>query len=361
MSSNPGSTPNDENLSRATKGLAIWLSPGAFLMLLYALSFIVATPDRTGVTKALAFLSNSVLLATAFSALGGLLGFLFGVPRTLQQEAPSTNPPSATGSGSAASPISYQLRVNTNVEQISDWLTKIIVGVGLTQLTRFPQKLAELGEYLKLGFDGSAIFPSMLVLYFSVYGFFAGYLLTRLFLATAFSEADQAAAKLRNVVQVASMLSEAKDYNVAAVTLEKGLAQLRADTPKETKRQVYEQLTYNFLYQDPPVGFQKVIEYGNRYVEEEPSTPSARIWVYLASAYGQQYKWEADHGSDPSVLEASKKAALNATKNALSLEPKMKALLRMLWDPKDATKVSKEEDDLEVFYSDPGFQKLLGE
>ncbi len=29
-------------------------------------------------------------------------------------------------------------RSNTNLEQISDWLTKILVGVGLTQQTFFP-------------------------------------------------------------------------------------------------------------------------------------------------------------------------------------------------------------------------------
>jgi hypothetical protein len=68
--------------------------------------------------------SVSLLLAGASTFVGGLLGFLFGIPRTLQQE--GANAPveanAAAASGSAASRIEY--RINTNLEQISDWLTK---------------------------------------------------------------------------------------------------------------------------------------------------------------------------------------------------------------------------------------------
>jgi predicted secreted protein len=56
--------------------------------------------------------------------IGGLLGFLFGIPRTLQQEASQ-----ATEQNRKDRPQETNYAVNTNLDQISDWLTKILVGV----------------------------------------------------------------------------------------------------------------------------------------------------------------------------------------------------------------------------------------
>src|ERR1700730_13401118 len=63
----------------------------------------------------------ATLCSSACMALGWAVGFLFGVPRV--------------GSTPAST------RINTNLEQISDWLTKILVGVGLTQLHKLPTAL----------------------------------------------------------------------------------------------------------------------------------------------------------------------------------------------------------------------------
>jgi tetratricopeptide (TPR) repeat protein len=87
-------------------------------------------------------LSWSVSLAVAFAAtmVGALLGFLFGIPRSLQQEA--SNPP-ATGDtgqqqgGKSKLPALQAFRSNTSLEEISDWLTKIIIGIGLVQFQTF--------------------------------------------------------------------------------------------------------------------------------------------------------------------------------------------------------------------------------
>ena len=58
-------------------------------------------------------------------------------------------------------------------------------------------------------------------------------------------------------------------------------------------------------------------------------------------------------------LDETRKRAREATRKAIELEPQMKSLLRMLWNKEDPTKVGSEEDDLEVFYDDPDFKKLL--
>lgn len=77
---------------------------------------------------------------------------------------------------------------NANLDQISDWLTKIIVGVGLTQLVNIPKALESLGESIKPALGdvaSSQAFGIGLIIYGSVVGFLFGYLLTRLRMAYA--------------------------------------------------------------------------------------------------------------------------------------------------------------------------------
>jgi hypothetical protein len=106
-------------------------------------------------------------------ALGWAVGFLFGVPRA------GSTPASA--------------RINTNLEQISDWLTKILVGVGLTQLQQLPSALRRLAAYVSRDFgkSGNDVFSLSMVLYFSTLGFLTGYLLTRLALQQEFDAFDE--------------------------------------------------------------------------------------------------------------------------------------------------------------------------
>jgi tetratricopeptide (TPR) repeat protein len=83
-----------------------------------------------------AFLMLGVSLAVAAAAtmVGALLGFLFGIPRSLQQR-PAVAPAAADASQTPSDKT--RLLSNTSVEEISDWLTKIIIGVGLVQFHTF--------------------------------------------------------------------------------------------------------------------------------------------------------------------------------------------------------------------------------
>ena len=137
--------------------------------------------------------ATSFLWALSSFVSGAGLGFLFGVPKILQ----NSKSPSSTTDDKA---ISYQQQVNTNLTEISDWLTKIIVGVGLIQLKEFPSYINRLAVTLAASMgdpkDHQA-FAQSLIVYFSIIGFLYGYLCTRLFLAGAFSRADQAAIAMR--------------------------------------------------------------------------------------------------------------------------------------------------------------------
>jgi hypothetical protein len=142
---------------------------------------------------------------------GGLLGFLFGIPRYLAT--PEKAPPVAT-STSAAAVRAATYGDNTNLEQISDWLTKILVGVGLTQLNAIPDKLGELAAFLSPAFADSGVFAVGAVLYFSIAGFLFGYLWTRLFMRGALKDADDAAA-----AQMKSEREQQAEYDAKAITL----------------------------------------------------------------------------------------------------------------------------------------------
>lgn len=133
-------------------------------------------------------LGVGLFVAGAALVLGGILGFLFGIPRTLQRE--------STGPERSAKDTTVDYQANTNLEQISDWLTKMLVGVGLTQLTSMPTHLKGVSEYIATGLGSrpsDLIIALAIILYFSVIGFLFGYLWTRLNFAGALRQADMMA------------------------------------------------------------------------------------------------------------------------------------------------------------------------
>jgi hypothetical protein len=145
--------------------------------------------------------------ALAYFAILFLVGFLFGIPRVLQ------------GDAAAGEKKTYEQRVNTNLEQISDWLTKIIVGLGLVQLNDSSKQLYNAATWMAQSFaaDGPPS-PALIsfcggfIIYFSVLGFFAGYLSTRLFLSAAFYRADRPVVVFADQPQYDPTDSTAKQY-----------------------------------------------------------------------------------------------------------------------------------------------------
>jgi tetratricopeptide (TPR) repeat protein len=129
--------------------------------------------------------------AGASFAAGSLGGFLFGIPKVLQgdREAPATG---GDGGKPKDPKREYGQLVNTNLEQISDWLCKIIVGLGLYELRNIPDWLDNVGIAVAgdLAQPDLRSFAVAMLVYFVALGFISGYLLTRLFLAPEFARAD---------------------------------------------------------------------------------------------------------------------------------------------------------------------------
>lgn len=132
-------------------------------------------------------LATSLLTASASFASGALLGFLFGIPRSLAASR-QENDDDAAGAASRR-----LIEPNTNLEQISDWLTKILVGIGLVQLKQIGEGIGNLAEGLAPGLggepNGQAVAIALMVS-FAITGFLCAYLFTRLRLQGAFALAD---------------------------------------------------------------------------------------------------------------------------------------------------------------------------
>jgi hypothetical protein len=138
------------------------------------------------------------LIALAALALGAFTGFLFGLPRTLtgdQDDASPVTVPAPAGTqalaGTTGSPPPVRTRigsgVNTNLERVSNWLTTIIVGVGLTKLEELPGNFLAFGKIVEpyFGFGGGA-FAIAALIYFFICGFFLIYVGTRVKLSLVF-------------------------------------------------------------------------------------------------------------------------------------------------------------------------------
>lgn len=98
---------------------------------------------------AIRILGVGILVAGASLSCGFLLGFIFGIPRVgdekqlEKRDSKPDDPPSPTNPSHVTS--------NSNLVEISDWLTKIMVGVGLVELNSIPHKLGKLSYYVGLG------------------------------------------------------------------------------------------------------------------------------------------------------------------------------------------------------------------
>lgn len=157
---------------------------GLFALLLF--TFTSASPFSW--TACLRLTGIGLLYAGAFFGVGALAGFLFGIPRSLQNK--SKNRDKSSESGEMGQP---KYAANTNLEEISDWLTKIIVGLGLVNLKSVPELLKKTASYFagSCGKDVCEAVAMGVMIYFSVCGFFLGYLMTRLYLAGAFTRAEK--------------------------------------------------------------------------------------------------------------------------------------------------------------------------
>jgi hypothetical protein len=186
------------------------------------LGILVFCLQISGYEKIVSAAGIGVMVAGASTLIGVLLGFLFGIPRTLQHTSNSAQRQDTDGEQTQPASIikkRTEYGPNTNLEQISDWLTKILVGVGLTQVKEIREVLSDVADGVKFGVPDTGVsqaFALSLVLFYLICGFLFGFLWTRLYLPGAYKETDDALDALRKEVKedkldLQSKLSDVED------------------------------------------------------------------------------------------------------------------------------------------------------
>lgn len=159
----------------------VWCLWGVIVVGLIIVTFHEETLNTVGFLWSLACL-----------AAGWLIGFLFGIPLGVA-EPQAVHQPTDT-----ANPTF--LKANTNLDKISDWLTKLLVGATLVELKNVPRYIYEAATFIAPGLTPRGVknrsltevsFAAALLVYFSIAGFLGGYLTTRLFFEAAFEHADE--------------------------------------------------------------------------------------------------------------------------------------------------------------------------
>jgi hypothetical protein len=190
-------------------------------------------------TSGLSF-AGPLLWSLALLIAGMGLGFLFGIPKVLQGTKPRRavkgEAPGSDQTPAAETPAEgYAQRVNTNLEEISDWLTKIIVGLGLVELRKLPPFMTQLAQRIAGSFgqaDAPVSVALAMVVFFPVSGFLYGYLMTRLYLQGALARAERdLTSRLEAVEQQAASASQKSSaaLTTLAAQIERARASLSAE------------------------------------------------------------------------------------------------------------------------------------
>jgi MFS family permease len=274
---------SDKWLIRLTLVAAI----GMGVVILYAVQY-----QHWVLQRVASCIGIGLMTAGAAWLTGALLGFIFGVPHT-RENAPNED----------------RYRPGTSLEEISDWLTKMIVGVSLTQLSNIPGKLSALATYIAQGMLSNAAgtgysdlhalevnrsFVLAVCIYFSVDGFLFGFLWARLYLLRAYRDADLAkevrkdARKAQDSAMAADMtyqVFKARDLYSSIQDLKASIAALRTDNADNEERENKEKELQIRRYE-----VKEFIEKLKKYLPI--FTTSRPLHIVLANLYDEDEQWE---------------------------------------------------------------------
>ncbi|WP_348825108.1 pYEATS domain-containing protein [Flavobacterium aestuarii] len=159
-----------KTVKEAETSILITLYMGLFSGMVPVVGFPITIPEMGG-----KILFIGIILAIAAFISFFFLGTLFGMPKRNNEKESD-----------------YSL--NNSLVEISDWLTKIIVGLGLVNLKEIPGFLISLGEYVRASsrYDGQLlnIYSIGIVIYFGFLGLYIGYNYMRLVLSNKYKYAD---------------------------------------------------------------------------------------------------------------------------------------------------------------------------
>lgn len=317
-------------------------------------------------------LSILFLILLAAGAVGGVLGFIFAVPRVMSQPE-AVVAPSADDTTESRKRKARLLSTNTNLERISDWLATMLVGVGLSQIGQVNTYLGYFSVFLEQNLPYStasfyretgvaAFVPTagLLLLIVGVSGGFVGlYLFTRLMLVPKLNEVEQNLTTPEDAELKGAVSSEVTQL----------AQQISTDSPT-TKLTVSRRPTvgeslnvmYAALYEND--GYKKVIDL-SALLRATPAAETADFWYYLACAFGQKQldllEKKMTGGLTPDAereldieLASTRDNILDCVKRTLAIDEEYNDTLWYVSDPNGA------ETDLSGMRKDNDFRRLVG-
>lgn len=153
----------------------------SFVAPIFVIAIFAPFQPKPGQTIAVGLMIEAASITS-----GAAIGFLFALPRSITISVPMGTERPSRG---------LTVRPNTNLEEVSDWLTKIIVGLTLTQLGKIPSAAAHLFTVLgrALGtLPESVIFAGCLVIYAFIIGLVNAWLATRIYIEQWMEGSDAA-------------------------------------------------------------------------------------------------------------------------------------------------------------------------
>lgn len=216
-----------------------------------------------------------LLSATAYIT-GFFLGFLFGIPKRNEDNESV-----------------YDL--NTNLVDISDWLTKIIIGIGLIEIKSMAGFLESAGVYVRdaIGGDDSVkVFTIFIIVYFSIFGLYYGFNYMRLYLSGLYKGADdnlmnEALAEKGDVLSDSDLAWEGDNKKLDTETLKTldDYTQLLKSTKTEAEYS-FTDWYYKGVNAFTNEEYEKLIGYMQKAIEIDPKAPfAADAHLYQALGY----------------------------------------------------------------------------
>jgi hypothetical protein len=239
--------------------------------------------------------SLGMLWSLSCLIVGLLGGFLFAIPRvpnSRRVEEKNNKKDEGTKGQQTETQERIGLGINTNLEEISDWLTKILVGIGLVEAKTLKTYLGSVGRYVgrSLGPNGDVIAVG-LVIFFICTGFLAGFLATRLFISPSMRRADAETGGMKEAERVAQ---EAKDKSDATPELYDVLDAAYATwvdflNKRETTKSTYradadEKTTAPRSVLPPELAFSYLHEF-NKFYDQQRWRLNRRLHMLMANFY----------------------------------------------------------------------------
>ena len=359
----------------------------------------------------------NMTLGLASGLFGGVIGFIFGIPRSL----------SGADGAVRADDLGRSYATNTNLEQISDWLTKVLVGATLASLAAIPSSIVHLVSFLDInGYNklpGGGVFGVFLFLFFLLLGFYWSYVETRTVFLKLFSSSEQAApdiirrvadapwepgaapipedriilaesperltsaaaltARAAAETRAGRLVEATKFYQMASAadpglsSIDRRLGALLARTGRQdqandllsklsvssrgnasAKAQVDAVRVYSALYKEPD-GYAEAIALGEPLIQGAGSG-DGQLHLWLACAYGQKLRKKTNIFEERSIsaVDPDRIRVIELLEAMRKLRPDLVPLARKLWRPEAFNGVM-DENDLEVLRDDPDVARIL--